>query len=251
MIRKYLYIYKRLIKKDRKMYTFSTEGIILVLVSRISNYITPIFILLKIKPNFVTGINFIISIISIYFFLSLKNELILYGVIFYFIFRILDFTDGTVARYRSLSTFYGRFLDSILDIFYECFLFLSISFYIFSLFGEKNILIAGYILSIFAVFSTCIYDKYASLARWSNIENKTNILPYLKKNYFLINLSPFFNDVQQIFIFLLPLLIFNLNLLKISFYFFVSLMMIFYLQNIIKHIFFAKKNLTFQAKNKK
>ena len=250
MYKNYLDIFKTTVQRDKNLYTFKTEAASLVLLSYISYFFTPFFIILKIKPNLVTGINFLISLITIYCFLSLDNNLFIWGIFFYFLFRILDFSDGSVARFNKLSTFYGRLLDSILDIFFECFLFISLSYFIFNLYDDKNILIAGYIVSIFAVFSSCIHDKYSSLVRWSNEENRTKIIPYLRKNV-AKRIGFLCSDFQQIFILILPFLINNLNLLSKFYYVFVIVMMLNYIQNIFKHIFYARKNLSLSARDKK
>jgi phosphatidylglycerophosphate synthase len=163
---------------------------------------------------------------------------------------VLDFSDGIIARYNGISTFYGRFLDSILDIFIESFLILSISYFVFNIYLNPNILIVGIITSIFSIYSTCIHDKYASLVRWSNEENKTEIIPYLRKNrvprvgYTLL-------DLQHVLIFAMPFFLDNTFILSKLFFTFIIITLSNYILNIFKHIFSAKKNLNINAKDKK
>ena len=51
-------IFKKISKKNKEIYTIYNDPISQVLLCRLSNIITPIFIILKITPNFITFINF-------------------------------------------------------------------------------------------------------------------------------------------------------------------------------------------------
>ena len=180
----YFDIVRKLFKRHKKLYNLKNDAISNVVISKISYFITPFFIFLKFSPNFITFINFLVALISIFFIISLDNHLFNWGILLYFFYRILDFSDGSVARYYNISSFFGRFIDAFLDIFFLTFLILSVSFYTFKVFENENLFILGIISSIFAVFDTFVYDKYSSLARWSNEENKKKVIPYLRKKIF-------------------------------------------------------------------
>ena len=107
---------------------------------------------------------------------------------------IIDFCDGTVARYFKITSFYGKFIDGLVDIFLKTFLILSLSFYGFVMTGEKLILIIGCISSLLASFDTFILDRYSAIVRWFNKDNKKNFDPYIRK-YFLFKLTLFYNDI--------------------------------------------------------
>ncbi len=168
---------------------------------------------------------------------------------FYFLYRIVDFCDGSVARHYNKSTFYGRFIDGVADIFLNAFLVFSLSFYSFKIFESFNLLALGCIAAILTSFDSFIYDKYAALARWSNSENKAKVLPYIKKT-FMPKLPFLYNDLITILLFLLPFLKFEKN------FFFFSILSIFLifiisaLQTLVIHLYFAFINFNLNAKVK-
>jgi len=249
MIEKYFKLVRIVLKRQAKCFNIKTETVSAMMFAYIASFITPILILLKFSANFVTGFNFIISITSILCIVSLDNNLFCFGILLFFIFRVLDMSDGIIARHNNLATFYGRFLDSILDIFYEPFLIISISYFVFNLYEDKNILLVGYLGSVFATFSTCVHDKYGSLARWCNEENKTKIEPYIRRNV-VPRLGYVLLDLIAILILIMPFFIRNVLLMDKFFFIFIFIILLNSIQNIIKHIFSAKKNFNNIAKDK-
>jgi len=75
-----------------------------------SIYITRIFLILRLKPNFVSILGFFAGIIGGYFYLYSN---FLYGSIFFYIFYIFDNVDGEIARYYKISSNFGAWLDRI------------------------------------------------------------------------------------------------------------------------------------------
>lgn len=71
-------------------------------------YITKIFLVLELKPNFVTILSFLIGIMGGYLFLSGH---FLSGSIFFLLFYIFDFIDGEIARYLKSCSRLGAWLD--------------------------------------------------------------------------------------------------------------------------------------------
>ncbi len=246
----YLSLIKKTFKRNHKLYTIKNEATLLYLISLVSYFVTPLFIILKIKPNTITLLNFILAITSLSFIFQISNESFKIGLILYFIFRVLDFCDGNVARQTNQTSFYGRFLDSILDIFYESFLILSIGFYCFKQFDNEEIFFLSIVSSVFAIYSTCIHDKYASLVRWMNEENNTKFIPYLRKKY-LARLGFVLNDFNNLMIITLLVLDKNSDIfLIVAMLFFMSFILT-SLINLSKHFFSARTVFRFKAKDKK
>ena len=54
-------------------------------------------------------------IIVVFIFLGIDNLLVV-AILLFFLCTILDFCDGCVARYNYNSSFYGRFIDGLVDI---------------------------------------------------------------------------------------------------------------------------------------
>lgn len=240
-------IYRKLIYQNKKIYNFNSTPIVFFLISRISNFFSFFFILLKINPNKISWFNFLISIISIFliFYASSKNNFIIYGIFFYFLYLIIDFCDGAVARYFEITSFYGKFIDGLFDIFFKTFLILSLCFYGFEILGDKSILIFGCISSILSSFDTFILDRYSAIVRWFNKEKRKKIEPYIRKS-FLVK-STFFYD--NIFVILVGLILITKNEVSMLYY---NLLTIFFIsfvsatQNLILHIFYSFKNLKFK-----
>tara|TARA_B100000586_G_C20112887_1_gene431044 strand:+ start:2193 stop:2960 length:768 start_codon:yes stop_codon:yes gene_type:complete len=245
----YSKILKKISKKNSRIYNLKNESLSQVFFCRISYLITPFFIILNTSPNIITFINFIFAILSIVFIFIGSGDLFNIGIMFYFLYRIVDFCDGSVARHYNKSTFYGRFIDGVADIFLNAFLVFSLSFYSFKIFESFNLLALGCIAAILTSFDSFIYDKYAALARWSNSENKAKVLPYIKKT-FMPKLPFLYNDLITILLFLLPFLKFEKN------FFFFSILSIFLifiisaLQTLVIHLYFAFINFNLNAKVK-
>jgi|TARA_B100000767_G_scaffold261020_1_gene272193 phosphatidylglycerophosphate synthase len=245
----YFKIFKNISTKTSKIYNLTNESFFQVLCCRISYSVTPLLIILKLNPNFLTLINFAISILMGIFIIIGTEQYFNFGIIFYLLYRILDFCDGTVARYFSISTFYGRFIDGLADIFLNAFLLFSLSIYSFQLFDNINLLLLGSLASIFTIFDSFIYDKYAALVRWHNAENKKKVLPYIKRS-FLPKLPKIYNDIFSSLVFSL------LFLDQETIYFLIAIVLIFIffiisaLQTFLVHLYFASINLNFKAKVK-
>ena len=165
--------------------------------------ISPLFI--KLSPNLISFLSlicgFIGLILSIFF--SLKMNFIIIFFIFSF---VLDFTDGIVARITNKTSFYGRFIDGLFDIFVISFL------HIVFLIHLINIQIID-ILSIYFIFCLVllillpiqhlILDRFSSLARWCNdVNNNKKIKPYYR-NIFFGKITKLLFDFQHLCIWLL------------------------------------------------
>jgi hypothetical protein len=73
---------------------------------------------------------FFFGLIIIYFAFNYQIQLSITCFIF---FKILDYTDGSIARLSNNKTFYGKFIDSSSDLFIEVFFLLFLGFYFFNL----------------------------------------------------------------------------------------------------------------------
>ena len=162
-------------------------------------------ILIKISPNLISLFSLICGFIGL--ILSIFFSYQLNFVIIFFIFSfVLDFTDGLVARITNKTSFYGRFIDGLFDIFVISFLHIVFLMY----------LINTKVLDIFDIyFSFCILiiailpiqhlilDRFSSLARWCNdLNNNKKIKPYYRNSFFG-KITKFLFDFQHLCIWLL------------------------------------------------
>jgi len=245
----YLKLINKLSGRNNKLYNLKTESISQVIFCRISYLITPIFIYLKITPNIITLLNFIVSIFSIVLIFLGDVIFFNYGIFLYFLYRVVDFCDGGVARHKNISTFYGRFIDAVADIFFNSFILFSLSFFAYQYFDSKILLITGIVASILTSYDSFIYDKYSSLARWSNSQNKKKILPYIKKT-FLPKISFMYNDIITITILLLPFLIVSSKLFYFAFFLVFIVFILSALQTFFIHLYYGYTYLNLNAVDK-
>jgi phosphatidylglycerophosphate synthase len=246
---KYFKILKLISKQNNKIYNLTNQSFCQILFGKISYIFTPVFILLGISANIITLFNFIISILM-GIFITIGNDYYFYtGISLYFLCRILDYSDGAVARYHNNSTFYGRYIDGLADIFLNSFLIFSISIYSYQIFNQLSLIIFGCLTAILTTFDSFIYDRYSALIRWSNEENNKKMLPYVKKK-FLPNLPKIYNDIYTLLIFSL---FFSQNENNLLFILFVSIFFTFSLsalQTFFVHQYFAYLNMNSNAKVK-
>ncbi len=87
--------------------------------------IDPIAAMIKVHPNYITFIGFIIALFSAYAFA--QGDLFMGGVLLA-LSGFADVIDGAVARSNFRPTKFGGFLDSILDRFSDGFIIIGITF---------------------------------------------------------------------------------------------------------------------------
>jgi len=78
---------------------------------------------LKINPNLITIITFILNIIPFYFY---SNKNFIFGALSLILINIFDAIDGEIARRTNKASKFGAFLDSNLDRFSEGLIFLGL-----------------------------------------------------------------------------------------------------------------------------
>ncbi len=241
-MKKLFKIFNQVSIQNSKIYNFKNTAFCLIICCRISNIISPILINFKIDPNKITYFNFLLATSLVTIILFLKTDLIYISIFLYFLCCIIDFCDGTVARFYKITSYYGKFIDGLVDIFLKSFLILSLAFYSYKIFNDFNLLIFGCIASILASFDTFILDRYSAIVRWFNSEKKTNILPYVRKK-FLLRFNLILNDL---FIILFGSMFVTKDNLDLFYYNFICLFLIVIIsaiQNLSLHIFLSHKYL--------
>ncbi len=221
------------------------------LIGKLSNFLTPIFLLLNFSANFITGFNTLVALAISLLILSLDYNYFIIAICLWLFYQVLDFSDGDIARINKASSFFGRFIDGLSGVFLECSFLFSLSFFCFGIYASKTLLIFGVIASILAAFDTWIYDRYSALARWSNTENKNKkILPYIR-HLSMTKIIYLIYDVVHILIVSMPFIFKN------SFYFKLACAVIFFLYcsrsitNIFIHTRYAFIHMSLKSKPKK
>ena len=123
-------------------------------------------------------------------------------MLFFLFSFVLDFTDGIVARHQKRTSFYGRFIDGLFDIFVLGFLHIVFLIYLINNNNINIFYLIFYLLTILIVpIQHLILDRYSALARWCNeINKKKTIKPYYRNNYFNI-ITMLLLDFQHFIIF--------------------------------------------------
>lgn len=107
-----------------------------------SIYITKVFLILKLRPEFVVVLGFLSGIMGGYLYL---NSYFLLGSVFFIGFLILDCTDGEVARYRKLTSDFGAWLDATSGHLLYPYFFLTLGIGVFNQTGIFNYALLGFI----------------------------------------------------------------------------------------------------------
>ncbi len=207
--------------------------------------VSPLFI--KLNPNFLSLLSLICGLMGLV--LSIFFSLQISFVIIFFIFSfVLDFTDGIVARAVGKTSFYGRFIDGLFDIFVMSFL--HIVFLIHIINNKFTDIFDIYFIFFLIVITLVpiqhlILDRFSSLARWCNeMNNDKKIKPYYR-NIFFGKITKFLLDSQHLCIWIIFFNFFEPNFIIMIFF---ILSGIASFLNIFIYIYLSRKNF-FEVKN--
>lgn len=140
--------------------------------NKISPFVSYLFIVLKIKPNFITLLMIPSAIIGGFLINFDDNILKGIGVIFFLFINILDTSDGEVARYTKVFSKNGKFLDLFSQFIADNIFFISCFF----CFGKPKIILFAYML-----YSIFLYSKRIQLVSNQSDQESNNKLILLLK----------------------------------------------------------------------
>ncbi len=216
----------------------------------ISFFVVPIFVILRVPANMVTFLMLLTGVgaaVCIGYGSAVSMTL---GILFYLVAQVLDASDGSVARITNTSTFYGRFLDGVVDMIILWALQLSLACVLYANAHNRFFVWVSIVAVLLTPFHHLYFDRYSAYARWINEELGLNIKPYLKRT-----LSPklnwFLNDLQYTCLIAIPVLF---SLENISWQY---LLFVYYIVHIIRGIYYiavhtiqASKVMRVEAKQK-
>lgn len=137
-----------------------------------SFYVT--YLLLKLgirRPNQVTGLCLFCGIISAIFFILGQRTFFSLGVFFYLCFWIFDYSDGNIARVTDLATYYGKFLDGVVDTLIETLLPFSLCLGVYFTRHHKLFLFTGFSFALLSLFISFLINRVSFFNRWLKMEN--------------------------------------------------------------------------------
>ena len=155
-----------------------------------SIYFTKLLLILGITPNQVTWLFLGLAIIASFLFMPGIYILTLIGLVCYYIYHVLDYCDGEVARYTKKFSNYGVYLDYMAHIIVNPLLMIGIS--IGAYFSNTFIPIPNYVFLI-AGFSSAYFFMLNQFARLKKYEM------YLDKKEIKVlkNLQQKYKEVKQ------------------------------------------------------
>tara|TARA_B100001093_G_C26853209_1_gene1026120 strand:+ start:2535 stop:3170 length:636 start_codon:yes stop_codon:yes gene_type:complete len=103
-----------------------TENIIQLIIYKIAFKVSLVFKLLKLTPNQITLVSFLLSFISCFFLL---NNKVTYFIIFWYASHFLDYCDGTLSRITNNKTKILLRVDHFCDLIKISLIFTFISLY--------------------------------------------------------------------------------------------------------------------------
>ncbi|EAJ5709782.1 CDP-alcohol phosphatidyltransferase family protein [Campylobacter lari] len=162
---------EKLKKRQRlEMSYYPTEYIIRVLL--LQKYILIPISKTSITPNQITFLSLSLIIIS---FIAIYNHFTFLAGILYFVYCVLDHLDGMLARFKSLNSLFGNYLDKVVDHI-----------------GFNGVFIIAYITSYIDLFECCLAIICMNLHRTicpyyilKNLRKVKNIKRFGIKKYFL------------------------------------------------------------------
>ena len=129
-----------------------------------------------ITPNQVSVISIILSAVAGFFFSRGDWASLVIGFVFLQLTYIFDHVDGDIARYRNMSTEFGRWVDSIANKFHKFFFTMGLSIGLYNRTDNYLYLILGSV-SIFAwFFAVYISETKSSVKLPQNRRLKANLV---------------------------------------------------------------------------
>lgn len=198
------------------------------ILRQLSYYTTKIFLSTSLMPNDITILSFAFGLIGISLFSFGIFEYYLAGFFIHFFGRVLDYTDGNVARIKKQASLKGKFLDLIFGIILNAAFYLSVGYGAYSITNDNIFLI---IAGTTAVFS-CIVNYSFLLNKFIKIENNLGqkniaLVSKLKKSGFSFFISLFNHITAEENIILVVAAFLNIIPLFVVFYFFFNFLRIF------------------------
>ena len=108
-----------------------------------SKYFTKLFLLLRLSPNMVTFIGFLVGLLAAYFFYLGDRVSLIYGAIALYASLLIGCSDGEIARLTNRLSKFGDFFDSICDMTKFYLFFFALSLGVYRTTGDVFTMIAG------------------------------------------------------------------------------------------------------------
>lgn len=139
-------------------------------VRPVSFYFTYAVLRFRMTANQATLVGLFLGVFGSIFFIKGTQPYLMWGVVCYVLFLVFDFVDGNIARVTNSATYWGKFLDGVVDTFVEILLPLSLSIGYFLVTGSVPFLFFGIAISMLLIFSSFLFTRLSFFNRWMDTE---------------------------------------------------------------------------------
>ena len=156
--------------ESREAIGFNYHGFMKRCELRISIYFTWIFLRLGISANTVTILSFIFCIIGGFLLSSRSIWIVVLGIVFFYIYSLLDHSDGDIARYNKQSSILGTFLDWYVHLLRDAAMFTGLAIGSFADQPSVFIIICGFLSVLTPIFDKSVVGCGWTVISWNRLE---------------------------------------------------------------------------------
>jgi phosphatidylglycerophosphate synthase len=173
-------------ERDKPVISHSDSPIIdRYIIRKISGFITWLLVKTPVTPNQVTIISLILGIASAAFFSHGAHTYTIIAGLFYFISTVFDQCDGEVARYKQMTSDFGKTFDIIVDSIVNATITIGITIAIYKTNGSGLSIIAG-LLAMTGIVISLLLTTYFSHENNNNTGTKEMLDRLNNKDFFYI-----------------------------------------------------------------
>jgi len=173
-------------ERDKPVISHSDSPIIdRYIIRKISGFITWLLVKTPVTPNQVTIISLILGIASAAFFSHGAHTYTIIAGLFYFISTVFDQCDGEVARYKQMTSDFGKTFDIIVDSIVNATITIGITIAIYKTNGSGLSIMAG-LLAMTGIVISLLLTTYFSHENNNNTGTKEMLDRLNNKDFFYI-----------------------------------------------------------------
>ena len=155
------------------------------IIRKISRFITGLLIKTPVTPNQVTIISLILGIFSAAFFSHGAHTYTIIAGVFYFVSTVFDQCDGEVARFKHMTSDFGKTFDIIVDSIVNATITIGVTIAIYKTNGSSLTIIAG-LLAMTGIVISLLLTTYFSNESKNDTGTKKMLDKLNNKDFFYI-----------------------------------------------------------------
>ncbi|MBU1077232.1 MAG: CDP-alcohol phosphatidyltransferase family protein [Spirochaetes bacterium] len=155
MIRKFLAEYKKTLKPVETEELFD-----LYIIRPISFLLVLLVKNISFSPNYYTLISMVTGVMTGFFFADGSYTGLVWGAVFLQITNVFDCADGQLARYKKITTQFGKILDGIADFVTYAAIYFGIAYHIYRFTDNGFIFLYAFISMLFMFIHIFYFDHF-------------------------------------------------------------------------------------------